>query len=48
MKSRKPRVALRGALALAVTACAPPNAQVVTAPQAPAVTGQAPPPRRQH
>ncbi|MCR6488955.1 DUF4142 domain-containing protein [Amycolatopsis sp. OK19-0408] len=40
MHSRKLRIALSGALALAVAACAPPNAQVVTAPQAPAVTGQ--------
>jgi predicted outer membrane protein len=41
MKSRKPWIALCGALTLAVTACAPPNAQVVTAPQAPAATGRA-------
>ncbi|HEY3465103.1 MAG TPA: DUF4142 domain-containing protein [Amycolatopsis sp.] len=36
MKNRKPWTALSGALALAVAACAPPNAQLVTTPQAPA------------
>jgi len=43
MDSRTLRTALCGTLVLAVAACAPPNAQVVTAPQAPASTFQAAP-----
>jgi predicted outer membrane protein len=38
MKSRNLRITLCGALALAVTACAPPTPPVVTAPQAPVPT----------